>query len=464
MSELIPGRPVRESTGMRHTSSVLRRAWFPVALVAVVIVALFAFGPLGATTRPASRMSELVPPAALLASPLPSDATATEQLIAVQYSNVSRYPDTVPAYITLGNAYAQLVRETGDPTHYERAEAAFDEALRREPNNDEALIGKGFLALSRHDFRAGLELGQRAVALSPQKARAFGVVVDGQTELGMYEEAIASTQTMVDLRPDLASYSRVSYQRELHGQLDGAIDAMEDALEAGTDNPENTEYIRYLIGNLFLMKGDLDTAEAAYRTSVQAIPEYVWPVTGLARIQAARGDMDAAITAYEGVVERIPLPEFVITLGEMQEAAGRTEDAQATYALVQVIQQLFAANGVNTDLDLALFEADHGTDPAATVDKAQNAYDRQPNIKAADALGWALYRAGRFEEARARAEESLRLGTPYGLWHFHAGMIAKAQGDTVAARTYLSQALETDPYFSPLYGPQAEAALAELGG
>ena len=464
MSELIPGRPARESTGVRHTSSVLRRIWFPIALVVVVIVALFAFGPLGAATRPPSRMSELVPPAALLASPLPSDATATEQLIAVQYTNVSRYPETVPAYILLGYAYLQLVRESGDPTHYERAEAAFEEALRRAPENDEAIIGKGFLALARHDFRAGLELGQRAVALSPQKARAYGVVVDGQTELGLYEEAITSAQTMVDLRPDLASYSRVSYQRELHGQLDGAIDAMADALRAGTDNPENTEYIRYLIGNLHFLKGDLDTAEATYRASLALYPDYVWAVTGLARVQAARGELEPAITAYQGVVDRIPLPEFVITLGEMQEAAGRMEDAAETYSLVRAIEQLFAANGVATDLDLALFEADHGTDPAAAVDKAQRAYDAQPNIKAADALAWSLYRSGRFDEARARAEEALRLGTPYGLWHYHAGMIAKAQGDTVAARAYLSEALAGDRYFSPLYAPQAAAALAELGG
>ena len=52
----------------------------------------------------------------------------------------------------------------------------------------------------------------------------LGIMGDAQTELGRYDQALATVQRMVDLRPDLASYSRVSYQRELHGDLPGAGD------------------------------------------------------------------------------------------------------------------------------------------------------------------------------------------------------------------------------------------------
>ncbi len=38
---------------------------------------------------------------------------------------------------------------------------------------------------------------------------------------------------MVSIRPDIRSYSRISYLREIHGDIPGAIEAMELAVEAG---------------------------------------------------------------------------------------------------------------------------------------------------------------------------------------------------------------------------------------
>ncbi len=158
-----------------------------------------------------------------------------------------------------------------------------------------------------------------------------------------------------------------------------------------------------------------------------------------------------------------PFPEFLIAEGEAQQAAGRDTDAQKTYALVRQIEALFKANGVNTDLDLALFESEHG-DPATALTLAQAAYAATPNIKAADALGWALYQNGQLDQARQYADESLKLGTRDPSYAYHAGMIAKAQGDTAQARTWLSQSLASNVMWSPLYAPRAQAALTELGG
>jgi tetratricopeptide (TPR) repeat protein len=269
---------------------------------------------------------------------------------------------------------------------------------------------------------------------------------------------------MVDLRPDLPSFSRVSYQRELHGQVRNAITAMEEAVEIGSGIPENREYVRVLLGNLHLATGDLVKAERIYAQSLDQLPGFTWALAGMARVRAAQGRFDEAIDLYRQAADRIPLPEFLIGLGEMQEAAGRTREANDTYQVVRAVQQLFATNGVDTDLDLALFEANHGTDPAAALKLARAAYERQPNIKAADALAWALFKNGELDEARKRVDESLRLGTHDGLHLYHAGEIAHAQGDDAAARRYLSRALQENPTFSPLYAPAAQRLLDELGG
>lgn len=446
----------------RRVGGAVRRLWFPVALLAVVAVAFVALGPLSSPTA-GQRLAALAPPGAGGgAYAVSAEASVTEKEIAERYETVRRFPDTIGAYVLLGNAYLQNVRETGDPSDYSRAEASFDEALRRAPDDVDALIGKGVLALARHDFAAALTLGERAVAVSPRTARAHGVVVDALTELGRYDVAVASTQRMVDLRPDLASLSRVSYQRELRGDVAGAIEAMSRALEASAGTSiENREYIRVLIGDLHLLKGDVAAAEQIYRTSLDASPDFVWALAGLGRVHAARGDLVEAVGSYEQAVASLPLPEFLVALGDAQAAAGLDVEAGRSHELVDAVQALFAENGVNVDLELALFEANHG-DPATAVELASRAYATQPNVKAADVLGWALHRAGRSAEASAYADEALRLGTPYAQFRYHAGMIALALGDPTGGRQNLERALASAT-LSPLDRTAAADALGQLG-
>lgn len=449
------------------------RRWLTVlALIVVsVLVVSVATGRLGPDLLAGDPRGVLAPPSARPSLPgLALDAAAssadspTRKEIAKFYAQVQEDPQNLLAYIQLGYAYLQNVREEGDPGDYGRADAALKEALRLSPGNPNALLGQAQLALARHRFASALDISRQIITTNPGFRAAYGAMGDAQTELGMYPEAVESIQRLVDMRPDLPSYSRVSYQRELHGDITGAKAVMRQAFSAGSASGENLEYVRVLIGNLYFLEGDLATADKIYQASLAASDGFVWAIAGQARVRAARGDFDAAIALYQRAIARIPLPEFVIALGETQEVAGNKPEAEQSYALVRLIQDLFRSNGVNTDLDLALFEANHGSDAGAAVGLARKAYEVQPNIKGADALGWALYKDGQLDEARRYAEESLRLGTHDGTYLFHAGMIAKAQNDLNVARDYLSRAFEWNPYFSPLYGPEARAALTELGG
>jgi tetratricopeptide (TPR) repeat protein len=238
---------------------------------------------------------------------------------------------------------------------------------------------------------------------------------------------------------------------------------MEQAVMAGGPATENSLWVRIQLGNLHFNAGDLASAEQQYQGALAQSPDYVYALGGMARVRAAQARYDEAIELYNQAVTRMPLPEFVIGLGETQEAAGHPAEAAKQYDLVRAMQQLFAANGVDTDLELALFDADHGRDPQAALALARAAYARRPNIKAADTLAWALFKAGQPAEARSYADQALHLGTRDALALYHAGMIAQAQGDSAAARDFLQRALNTNPHFSPLYAPQAQQALAKLG-
>ena len=415
--------------------------------------------PVPAATTPPHPEATMVSVPAATTLPLPgADARV---LIDQATEAVRTNANDTQALLTLGLAWYQHARETADPSDYGRADEAFDRLLAINPGDTGALVGKATIALARHQFADALALGETAREEAPGLARVQGVIGDALVELGRYDESAAAIQKMVDLRPDLSSYSRVSYQRELRGHLDSAITAMEDAVLAGGPNTENTEYVRVLLGNLWFLAGDLGKAEASFGASLAHSPGYVYALAGLARVAAARGDLDSAIDLYQQATDRVPFPDLLIALGEAQEADGRTAESTATYQFVRDIESLFAANGVNTDLDIALFEADHG-DVTVALTRAQEAFVEAPTVRASDALGWALYRNGRFADARPYAEQALRLGSVEPNYLFHAGMIAAAQEDTAAAREWLTASLARNAAWSPLRAPIARQALEAL--
>lgn len=374
-------------------------------------------------------------------------------------------PDNGAAATQLGLAYLQLTRETGDPTYYPKAETLFAQALEQDDQDFAAMVGMGTLALARHDFAVALTWGEQARAVNPAHAPALGVIGDAQIEMGRYDEAVATFQAMVDLRPDLASYSRVSYARELYGDRQGALAAMEQAAQAGAGRAENVAWTQVQIGNLHAGGGDLDAAQQAYDAALRTLPGYVYALAGQSRIAAARGDFPTAIARYEAAIATLPLPEFAIALGDIYAVSGDAAGAERNYALVEAIQALYVANGADVDLELALFATDHperGLNPAETLVLAEEAYTRRPGVHAADVLAWARYRAGDLEGARSASEEARRLGTQDALMYFHAGVIAEARGDTAAARDLLTTALAIDPAFSLRYAPEARAILSRL--
>jgi tetratricopeptide (TPR) repeat protein len=374
------------------------------------------------------------------------------------------YPNDTNAYAQLGASMLQRVRENADPSLYIQAEGAFSEALKRDSQQLDALIGMGSLALSRHEFAQALIWGEKALAVNPYRAQIYGVIGDAQVELGRYADAVQTIQKMVDTRPDIASYSRVSYLRELHGDVPGAIDAMTRAAKAGAPGAEPTLWALTYIGHLHFNMGDLKRAEEMYAAALQQQPGYAYAQAGIARVRAAQGRYDEAIAIYQSILDKLPLPQWAIELSEVYTATGKSEQALAQLDLVRAIQQLNADAAMNVDLEMALFEADHG-DPAKAVALARAAYAKRPSIQGADALAWALYHAGEFDEAWTHAQEALKLGTKDALLHFHAGMIAaELEGHGGEAQRLLRTALDINPHFSVRYAPIAQMALAKLAG
>jgi tetratricopeptide (TPR) repeat protein len=387
---------------------------------------------------------------------------STDALIQTLQDRLRKEPHDWQSYSQLGLAFLQKARETGDPTYYQKTEEALDKALAIESSDYTAIAAKGALALARHDFHSALEWGEKARQINPDRTYAYGVIADAQIELGRYEEAVLTLQTMVDLRPDMSSYSRISYIRELHGDIEGALEMMQLAVNSGTPNAENTAWVRTQLANLYFNQGDLKQAELEYRLTLQNRPNYVYALAGLGRVRAAQGNLEEAIEDLNQAVSIMPLPEFVITLGDLYQASGQPDGAAQQYELVAAIEALYRANSVDMDMEIALFNADHDKDVLETVSLARQAYANRPSIHAADALAWALYKSGNYEDAQIYIDEALKLSTKDPLKLFHAGMIARKLGEKGQAIQYLEEALAINPHFSILYAEEARRTLETL--
>lgn len=401
---------------------------------------------------------------AATAPPAPASIRDVEGQVASLERAVEDDPADLPAWQSLAVAYTKRASEVGDPAFYDLAARALDRADALDGDHAATVLARGNLALALHDFDEARGRGEQARAQRPHSAEVLGVLVDAEVELGDYDAAAGHLQDMLDLRPGLPALARVSYLRELHGDLSGAVEAMARAESAGTPGTFDTATVSALLGDLHFTKGQLRPAEAAYRRALDASSELVHADVGLARVEAARGDIDAAIGRLSAVVDRFPMPEAVILLGDLHTQAGDEGLAQEQYALARTIARLQQDAGQDVDLELALFEADRGEDPHAALELARRAHAARPdNVYAADVLAWSLLRAGRADEAVAPMEHALRLGTADPLVRYHAAEVFAATGDTDRARVELTAALDTNPWFSPAHREQAARLADRIG-
>lgn len=434
-------------------------------LTAIVLAAVFlGAGALQPAPPVASDSVQALPTGTsttLFAPQPPGDVGATITLLRTR---IKGNEDDWRSWSLLGLAYLRKGTRSADPTYYAKAESALRRSLDiTERPGFEAALGMGVLANARHDFASALRWGRAASEENPYNAHARGVVGDALTELGRYGAATRAIQKMINLRPGLTAYARVAYARELHGDVDGAIEAMRRAYNAA-GHPADRAWAAYHLGELYFGRGQLVRAEREYRRGAQLAPGYPLAGAGLAKVAAARGRVREGISRLRPVARKYPSPEVVILLGDLYHLAGKPSEAGRQYDLVRAIERLYRVNGVNVDLELSLFDVDHGFDRRAALKRARAEYARRKSIHVADALGWALYANGRYQEARRYAREALRLGTRSALFHFHAALIDLRLGHLRSARTHLEQVAETNPNFSFWNKDRARRLLERLPG
>ncbi|MFC5856337.1 tetratricopeptide repeat protein [Streptomyces chlorus] len=429
---------------------------------------------------------------AAVAGGVPASLPDLEVLVEERERHLKEHPKDAESWAVLGAARLEQGRRLADPARYSRAEQALRTSLKVRPRgNAEALRGLAALANARRDHPAALEWGERALKLEPKRWTTYPPLVEAYAGLGDGEAAGKMLDRLKALRSDPAVMARAAAVYRDKGRQEDAAAQLADAAAAAGEPAERASYLEQA-GQLAWERGDREDALRHFQEAVRIDPDQRAAQVGQGRALVALGRTTEALSAYRAALARQPLPEYALELGELYESLGLRQAARVHYDLLRSLVREAAAHGVGGDLVLGRFEADHG-DPRAAVRRLRTEWERQPSTAVADALGWALHRSGRSEEALEFAvratEETHGGGVRSALHAFHRGMIelelgrggspllvgvppVRAEPGTRGrsrelgggpARRHLREALRINPYFSPLRVPQAKAALERLG-
>jgi tetratricopeptide (TPR) repeat protein len=410
-----------------------------------------------------ARATRALTAAEVLSTIPPATGTQADKAIAAWVERARLDPRSVLAWTNLGDALMQKARETMDTAYYGRAEAAFEKALALSPENEVAIAGRSWVAGSRHEFERSIEWANKALKVDRNSHAAYGLLGDAAVEMGDYEAAFRHYQRMLDIRPDLSSYSRGAHLLFLTGDTRKGTWLMQKAIVAGATHAENTAWCRAQLALMHWHTGAIVAAEQVLEAGLSRAPSNYHLLAAMGRVKVARKDYAAAIEYYQKAMGNVPHHEVVVALGDAYALSGRQAEAERQYALVQAIHAANAKQGVKGSLDLARFYADHDRKLPEALAIAEAEYKATPNVFAADVLAWAYYKNGRYADALEMVQKALSQKTPDATFLFHAGMIHDKLGHRAEAQRLLYQAISLNPNFHPLYASIAAETLARLG-
>ncbi len=377
-------------------------------------------------------------------------------------------PNNQKAKLQLAEAYMQESRITGDHAYYDKASLQLiNGVLKAEPENYDAICCLATVYLSQHHFADALPVGEKAIKINPYNSFGFGLLVDANVELGNYDEAVKMADKMVSVRPDGRSYSRISYLREIHGDVNGAIAAMKMAVEAGYPGLEQTEWCRIQLGKLYEQTGDLTKANLQYYNANYLRANYVYALTGLGRIEKGNKNYPAAIDYYEKAKEMVKDYSFSDELTDLYRL--NNEPTKAANQAVKVVEMLNSEAQKGNDDQQAGHYADRELAIAyLKVNDFDNAlkhalieYNRRPNnIDVNQTLAWVYYKRGEYADADKYIKVAMKTNSQNPELLYEAGLIYVKSGNSTEGLVLMKKSLEINPFLRVELKNEGNAYLA----
>lgn len=385
---------------------------------------------------------------------------------------LQKNPEDMKQYISLATVFISEGRITGDNNYYSNAAVQMlDKVTESTTGNKDlvfqALSLKSAVLLNMHQFKAALETAQKGVAINNYNAGIYGALVDANVELGNYEEAVKDCDQMINIRPDLRSYSRASYLRQIYGQNKAAIEAMNMAVAAGMPGSETTEWARTNLADLYLNTGNIDSASILYRTSLVYRKDYPYALMGMSKVEQSKKNYDAAIAYTKSAIQVLSEAAFVSTLADLYELKGDAEKAKKTHEdVVRLLEEGQSDEASDAPVKHNVSrELAHAYMNAGKLDKAleyaQTDLDMRPeNIDANELIAWIYYLKGDAAKAKTHADKMLATKTNNANTLYKAGAIYASAGDLQKGTQLMNDALAVNQYVDQKVISQVKPAVS----
>jgi tetratricopeptide (TPR) repeat protein len=339
-------------------------------------------------------------------------ATPAEQKIDVARQAIDKNPQSPRGYTDLALALARRARETSDPAYYAQADDALDRALALAPGDLDASKVRAWVRLGQHRFADALALAQELNHRVPDDVMVYGFLTDASVELGRYDEAEKAAQWMLDIRPgNIPALTRAAYLRELFGDLEGAREMMQMALDqTAPSETEDRAWMLTQLGHLHLLEGDLAKAERTLQDALRVFPGYHYALGNLVRVRTAQGRHAEAVELLRQRQAAANHPENLYELAEALDRAGSKKDARAAFAAFETAARAESAGPDNANRELVFYYVDHARKPAEALRLAEAEAGIRRDVYTLDAFAWALWAEGKKTQARQTLETALAVG------------------------------------------------------
>jgi tetratricopeptide (TPR) repeat protein len=373
--------------------------------------------------------------------------TPAQQRIAAAKQQIALDPKKVQAYNELAVALLRRARETADLGYLKDADAALAEGLNLDASDFQLQKTRVALMLSRHEFT---EARERATVLhqrTPDDVMTYGYIAEADIALGNYAEAETNAQWMMNMRPNNTPALLVGAKlRTLYGDARGAIEFLNQAYsQTSPSEVEDLAWIANQIASIQIDSGQNDEAAQTLELAAQLFPQYPNTMENLARVRMGQNRASDALQLWTKATLIDHDPHVQYELAKTLDAAGKTREAQAAYA---VFVKLASAPDTATDdskLDLILMYTGSPATAPNALTLAQHEIAVRQDVWTLDAYAWALYVNGRYQEADAAVEKALAVGLQSSRIFDHAGHIAQKVNRRADAINYFQRSEQTNP-------------------
>lgn len=285
--------------------------------------------------------------------------------------------------IRMANLFIREARITGEHGHYYPAALLMTQKILSDSSAEKnmeflALVTMAGVQLSLHEFSEALETGQKALMFNNRNAQVYGVLTDCYVELGQYDEAIRMADMMISIKPDLRSYARISYLREIHGNIPEAIEAMKLAVAAGVPGYEDTAWAMMTLAELYERYGSPEKSKKIYEEILAMRPDYPFAIAGLGAIHLQNNQLEEAKKLTLDAIDIIPEVGFYTQLAEICKKQGEKAEMDKTISEIFVMLKDDEDSGHNMNLEYCSIYLDLLDNPDKAMKYCSEEYKKRP--------------------------------------------------------------------------------------